>query len=251
VNSEQAKEILLLYRPGMDEAEDPDFAAALELSRREPQLAEWFRQHREFQQAMCSRFQQIAVPEGLKEQILSERKSATTASRRQTLMVAGFSAAVFCAVLLVLTLHHRQPGEDNSFAHYRAMMIGKVRRDYPKMDIETNNLEAIHTYLAAQGRGDYVLTPGLAQSAGTGCAVFDWHQKKVTMVCFNSGRNGPGKTPDVFLFVVDASALNHVPQTNQAQVETINRLPTATWSAGGKVYMLTASGDEQFLRHYF
>ena len=68
--SSEAREILLLYRPGTAEAADPQMAEALELARQDPELGRWFEQHRAFQKAMRAKFQQIEVPAHLKASLL-------------------------------------------------------------------------------------------------------------------------------------------------------------------------------------
>src|SRR4029079_15043537 len=45
MNTQQAKEILSLYRPGTADAEDPSFAEALRLCERDPELERWFSEH--------------------------------------------------------------------------------------------------------------------------------------------------------------------------------------------------------------
>jgi hypothetical protein len=52
MNSEQAKEILLLFRPGTADRDDPEFAAALEQTTRNRELADWFAEHCARQQAI-------------------------------------------------------------------------------------------------------------------------------------------------------------------------------------------------------
>ena len=70
MNSSEAKEVLLLYRPGTADAADPQIAEALELARRDPELGRWFEQHRAFQKAMRAKFRQIEVPAHLKTSLL-------------------------------------------------------------------------------------------------------------------------------------------------------------------------------------
>src|SRR5438045_2813900 len=75
MNSQQAKEILGLYRPGTADQQDADFAAALALAKSDATLQGWFEEHCALQAALQAKFRQIPIPEGLKEQILSERKA--------------------------------------------------------------------------------------------------------------------------------------------------------------------------------
>ena len=88
MNSQDAKQILLLYRPSVDR-DDPDFAEALALTKVDAELDAWFKQHCSFQNAASSAFRQIPVPEALKEQILSERKAHLTLTSRRRAIVAA------------------------------------------------------------------------------------------------------------------------------------------------------------------
>jgi len=71
VNPKEAKAILLLYRPGTADAEDPQIAQAMEVARRDPELGRWFTNHRRFQEAMRRKFRQIKVPSRLKIALLA------------------------------------------------------------------------------------------------------------------------------------------------------------------------------------
>ena len=247
MNSEQAKEILLLYRPGTDDREEPEIAEALDVTRRDPELAAWFAQHCAFQEAAAGAFQRIPVPEGLREQILSERKAHFNFSFKKPIAVFAVAMAV---IVLSFTIAHfySMPSENNQFANFRTRMAGKILREYPtKMDLETNDMAAIQTFLASKGHGNYSLPPQLlAHVTGTGCAILPWHGQRVSMVCMNSGKNGVPKTPDLFLFIIDRSALESPPESSPQKV-VVNGLASASWSSGDRTYVLLASGDASSL----
>ncbi len=250
MNSRQAKEILFFYRPGTADCDDPQFAPALELVGRDPELAAWFEQHCALHQALCSKFKQISVPEGLKEQILSERKVRTVrhAQRKATLLAVG-AAALF--LLIGIGAWHLQPPADNSFGSFQSRMARKVLREYPTMDLATDDLGQIRQYLARNGpHGDYVLPKPLEKTAGSGCAIFPWHGRSVAMVCFNSRKDATPKGPDLFLFIVDRSAVAQAPTANSPQFAQIKSLATASWSSGDKTYLLAGLGNEKFLKQY-
>src|SRR5689334_12918694 len=144
VNSEQAKDVLLLYRPGTDDGQDPEIAQAIEVTKRDPELAAWFAQHCAFQEAAAGAFQRIPVPEGLREQILSERKAHFNLGFKKP--IAVFAVAMAVIVLSFTIVHfYSRPAENNQFANFRTRMAGMVLRTYPRMDLETNNLAAIHS----------------------------------------------------------------------------------------------------------
>ena len=250
MNSRQAKEILFFYRPGTADRDDPEFAPALELASHDPELAAWFEQHCALHQALRSKFKQISVPEGLKEQILSERKALTArhAQRKSALLAAG-AAALF--LLIGIGAWYLQPPPDNSFGAFQSRMARKVLREYPTMDLATDDLGQIRQYLARNGpHGDYVLPKPLEKTAGTGCAIFPWHGRSVSMVCFNSTKKTTPKGPDLFLFIVDRSALAQAPAANSPLFTQIKSLATASWTSGDKTYLLAGLGNEQFLKQY-
>ena len=253
MNSQEAKEILLLYRPGLDR-EDPEFAEALALAQADPEMAAWFQQHCAFQNAAASAFNDISVPDGLKEQILSERKAhPTLSSRRRALVAAGSLAVIALAGFFTFrTLVPPSTPRDYTFANFHDRMMATIIR-YPKMDLETNDLQALRQNLSEHGQTNLVFTPALNKTAGTGCATLDWYDKPVAMICFNSGRNGRPKSPDLFLFIADKSSVQNPPSGTPviARAHGMKNLISASWSSGNKVYVLGALGDEAFLKEYF
>jgi hypothetical protein len=246
VNSEQAKEILTLYRPGTADSSDPDFSVALGQAKRDPELGRWLEQHCAGYERTREKFRQIPVPAGLKEQILSERKIHTTKQVRLkvALAVATFAVAVGLGVLIGTI--HLTPREDLTFNGFRNRMAKTVSRgDYPVMDLVGADLKQIHGYLAANERGDYALPPTLERTRTTGCALLKWQNNPVAMICFNSGRNKDPKQPDLFLFIITRAQVPGAPQGKVPQYTQLNQLTTASWSAGDKTYILgTLSGRD-------
>src|SRR5215831_12326031 len=101
MTAQQAKEILTLFRPDSFDAADPEFTEALQLCERDPQLKRWFDEHCAVYRELRARFRQIAVPEGLKEQILAERKVHTTPFRSRLKLFAAAAAAITALAVLV------------------------------------------------------------------------------------------------------------------------------------------------------
>jgi len=250
VNVNEAKTILLLYRPGTADAEDPQIAAALALAQREPELARWLEEHCARHEALRAKFRQILLPAGLKEQIISEQAAR---GRRLSWRPRLVLAAVAAVVLLALLVTRRLPGHpgDDTLAIYQNRMAGLALRGYG-MDLTTNDPVQIRAYLMAkQAPADYVLPAALQQAAVTGCAVEGWQNVKVTMICFRTGRPLPPNQPsDLWLFVVDRAALKDAPPAGRPQFSRVNRLTTAVWAQGDKVYLLGAEGAEPLLRQF-
>ncbi len=250
MNSQQAKENLLLYRPGVADPDDPEFAEARDFAQRDPELARWFEEHCQLQEALHAQFSQIQVPEGLKEQILSERKVHTRPNFARKALRLSAAVAVALLVLSAILVYFWQPADDNNFANFRNRMASNVLRQYPKMDLETNDLNQIHQYLARQGQGDYVLPQGLEKAVATGCATLSWHERELAMVCFNSGHSAQPNEPDLFLFIIERSAVQKAPPEVPELVRLSRRFTTASWTSGNKAYVLGARGDEKLLRTY-
>jgi hypothetical protein len=250
MNNSEAKEVLLLYRPGTSDREDPEFAEALALAQRDPELAHWFEEHCAFQEALRLKFRQIPVPEGLREQIVSERKVQNSLPlRRKTAVVA---LALAMAVLLgVGTKFYLRPHEDKTLTGLRNRMAN-TWRIYPRMDLETNDSAKIKQFLAEKGQGDYVLLPRLEKTATTGCAMLRWQNKPVTMICFNSGRTPGNHDPDLFLFIVAAVDVPGAPRPGVGPIlEHSGKYASASWTSEGKTYVLETRGDESALGNYF
>jgi hypothetical protein len=249
VNSREAKEILMVVRPGTADEHEPDVMEALALVRSgaEPELGHWYEEHRAMQLALRDKFRQLRVPDGLKQQILSERKAYFSLPFRRRLVLASAVLVLLLGATwaVKLAIGHSPP---DRFADYRARMAGMIQRQYPKMDLETDDLGQIRQFLTKhQSHGDFVNTEGLSKTANTGCALLTWHDHPVTMVCFTSGRKPV--TSDVFLLVIDKSGLKDAP--TKPEFSQMRKLATLSWSAGDKTYVLAGLGNEDFLKQYY
>lgn len=252
MNLNEAKELLLIYRPGTANADDPQMAEALALARSNPELARWLEAQNTQQAALRAKFSQITVPTGLKEQIISEyaasRRTPATLTRWRS---AGLALAALALLLgmLAMVWHPRSlPG--NSLVYYQDEMVRIALSAYA-MDLETNNAAPIHSYLDQQSAPDFKLPTPLEQTALTGCAVRVWNGAKVSLVCFRTGKPlPPDAKSDLWLFVVDKEMVQNVPSTPSPTVAKVNRLMTATWTEGGKLYFLGVEGQEGDIRKY-
>jgi hypothetical protein len=72
MNTREAKEILLLYRGPIDDS-DPQFHAALDYAKTDPELGEWLRQQTECYDLIRARLRGIEPPLGLAEKIVRRR----------------------------------------------------------------------------------------------------------------------------------------------------------------------------------
>ena len=251
MNPDEAKTILLLYRHGTADAEDPQIAEALALAKHDPELAGWLMAHCARQFVIGEKMRQITVPAGLKEQIISEQAaSEKRISARQKMQFAAVLAILLLfGTLAVFWLPHRAP--EDTLTIYQNQMAGVALRGYA-MDLMTNNPAAIRAYLAQNhAPADFVLPAPLQQATLTGCAVENWQGVKVSMICFHTGKPlAPGAASDLWLFVVDRASVKNAPAGAAAQFAKVNRLITATWTQGDKLYLLGIEGEEPAIKTY-
>lgn len=243
---------MLLYRRGTADAEDPEIAGALELAIQDPVLTRWLAEHRAQQEALRSGIRKIAVPAGLKEQIISEQAARAKVGVRRQRMVFAMAAFVILAALAILTprwFPHRQ--SDDTYAIYRNRMAGVALRGYG-MDLTTNSPESVRAYLAQnQAPADYILPGPLEKTAVAGCAIENWQGAKVSMICFRTGNPlPPGQQSDLWLFVIDRSRVKDAPPADSRQYAQVSRLRMVTWTDGDRLYVLGMEGDEQKLQQY-
>jgi hypothetical protein len=250
VNRDEAKNILLLYRPGTADAADPQIAEALALAKYDPELTLWLDKICAQQEALREKFRQIPVPAGLEEQIISEQAAQTKIISFPRNLALATATAI--AALIILTLFWFRPhAKDDTFAIYQDQMASVALRGYT-MDLATNNPAPIRVYLAQnEAPSDFGLPASLEKIEVTGCAIEGWQHAKVSMICFRTGRPlPPGQSSDLWLFVIDRAAMKNAPEENTRQFARVNKLMTATWTDGGKIYFLGTEADEATLRKY-
>src|ERR1039457_6927593 len=97
MNRDEIKQVLLLYRPGSADAEDPQIAEALALAKSDTELAPWLENHCARQSALRAKFRQVEPPAGLREQIISEH--AASRRRNASRHVLRFALAGALALL--------------------------------------------------------------------------------------------------------------------------------------------------------
>lgn len=242
MNRQEAKEILLLYRPGTVDNLDPSVAEALSLAQQDKELATWFEQHKAFQQIMRTKLRQLEAPEHFKAALLAEKKIIRPAIWRQNPVWLAAAAAI--ALLVGYLGFWQRSNIPDHFADYRKMMVAKAEGQYG-MQWDTSDMAELRKHFAEQGApADYRLPEGLEKSQLLGGVKLTWRTHPVAMICFQHSDKKP-----VWLFVMDNAAVKDAPPVRE--INKVDRFQTVSWTGGNRIYILTGPDERGFGTKYF
>ncbi len=246
MDSREAKAILACYRPGVDDPSGEPLASALEQARRDPELESWLARETALDGAIAAKLRASMVPENLRARILAGRPAPSApAWWRRPLVVLAPLAVAAVATVAILVLYGRPAS--GGFAGYRAEMVALVSGDY-KLDVESGDLKRLEEFFAARGwPADYAVPATLRDYPLEGGMAVTWRGEKVSVVCFGAEDD---EDKDLWLFVIEASALPDAPSTTVPVLAPVAKLTTASWRSGDKTYLLVGRGDEGSLRAF-
>jgi hypothetical protein len=238
MNNQEARLILQAYRPGGEDANNPQFAEALEQARRDPELQKWFAEQIALEARLQARLETaIPIPRELKTELLTLRKISRPAAwwfRPWRLAVAATAV-----LLLGVGLFFLLPRHQTQLASFRGMMAFYAAQKRGHVVFESHDFAAIREWLQSRGVStNFDLPTALPERSTEGCRVVDWNGHKATMLCFV--RNGA----HMDLFVMDRAGLPDLPENSAPQYAAAGGLVTAVWSKGEKVYLLTGEKKE-------
>ena len=244
MDSRQAKEILDLYRPGVDD-DDPQFAEALAQAQRDPELGRWLEEQRALYAAIRSKMKNIPVPLDLRDRILGERKLVRPVVWWRSQFAMGAAAVlVICLSIYFIVAQLRSPAyRVTYFPAFRDQMVYFVAARY-KYDIRSDSFDVLRQQFVRNGwPSDYVVPPHIAELGVEGGCLMRWREHKVSMLCLRAPNHR-----GVWLCIIERAALPDGPKQSVPQIAVTDGLPTASWTENGKTYLLIAEGDEPFLR---
>ena len=242
MNNLEARRILELYRPGLDDG-DPQFADALALARRDPQLGRWLEEHAALHMAIRGKLKAVEVPADLQQRLL--RRPPTVRRAGVWWLRPSMAAAAATVVLVALALFWARSRESVSFVAFRAEMVAFVSEDY-KLDLQTESFEQVRRALIDNDYPSLAsLPPAMAKLELEGGCRLHWRGHKVALICTEAAEDH-----DVWLFLVDRAAVPDAPLQKSLRFATLGRMATATWTQDDLVYLLVVEGDEETLRRY-
>jgi hypothetical protein len=243
MNRDQARHILLDYRPELDEPE-AQTQAALDLAMRDNELNRWFIEQQSLRRTIRAELHSIMPPPDLKQTILVHGKSKLAGPAWWRAEFAWAAAAAIALLIAVAALWLRPQSESLDFAAFQARMTGFAVREY-RMDILTNDPQEIRRYLAERGSpSDYLLPTGLQAAQPIGGARLSWQGHPVSMICFDLNERDM-----LYLFILPESAIQEGrPPPGIPQFTPSKGLMTASWSREQQVYLLAGPLSIEVLR---
>jgi hypothetical protein len=157
------------------------------------------------------------------------------------LAAVAFILASLGAILLMI------PQRPTQLASFRDTMARSSLQEQGHVEFESHDVASIQQWLQSKNMPTNFDLPAALQ-AGTpqGCRVVDWNGHQATMICFIVN----GEHMD--LFVMDRAGLPDFPENGAPQFASADGLMTATWTGGGKVYLLTGQNQavlQKILQH--
>lgn len=239
MNNEEAKLILRAYRSGGQDAGEPVFREALEQAQRDPALARWFAHERAVDSRIGAKLRMaIDTPDNLKMQLLAQSRIARPEFKRQRRRWQ-FALAAAITLLLTLTAIWFRPAE-GGFDRYRAQMADFAAIRLDGLDLLSRDMVEVRRWLARNhSHADLLLPAGLDGKSSLGCRLLEWKGRKVSLICFELDNRRVGH-----LLVIDEAAFKAAPGASP-QFHQVGEVATASWSRGGKTYVVASQGASQ------
>lgn len=269
---QEARCRLAARRPnGADDA-DPVISEALTLLRQNPKTEDWVRLEQSSDQQIAAQLRQVKPPPDLRERLLAGRpltyaaalspdqpapkriyppRAPVTAPRKAPwpwgLIGAGVAAALAVAATFVMVDRHNQAvalAAESSTLAFEQFAAGYLNQN-PNIvfDFPTSDYSRITAWLEAQpGAVKFTAPTSLARGGTHGCKVFDWNDRKVTLVCFRVANSQLA----VHVMAINRDQLSDSPvNANPLNVAGWN---TAAWIAGDVTYVALTKLDSTSLR---
>jgi hypothetical protein len=243
---QEAKLILQFYRPGGEDDADPFFAEALELARTDGELGEWFAGQQVFDASVARALQTEIPPADLRASIIARKSSLPEASPGKKPLSLFWWVAMTASIMLLggiamflagpnLPSQGDEGNPTMTVASFTRQALDIKEQGRISLGMQSTDPAQLRTWLAERGApAGFVIPPGLKGIPSLGCQSYTMGATKVSLVCFSLGNN-----KIAHLFIVDKSALSDASNQSQPDLRAENGLAFATWTSGGKSYVLT------------
>lgn len=242
---DEAKTLLGLFRPDLDDPADPLFSGAFTLLESDQELAAWFKQEKAFDEEVRNAISSVAPPPALRTALLAEDKIIRPSffSRGHLLPVALAAAAAVALLIGVTWLMRPSSVVTDPALAALALKIPALTDAHEHPLASSGDFTPIRKWLAEQGgAADFVIPEGLQHAAGVECEVAEIEGKKVTILCFDLGGDRTAH-----LYVVGPS--NGKPEADlPPSFFELEGVAVAGWRENGLAYFLAERGPLESIR---
>jgi hypothetical protein len=247
MDNREAQFILSAYRPGGQDAADPQFLEALDQARRDPLLERWFSDSIAFDKAVTEKLCAVEVPEGLRESLLAGGKASRPFRWTRPFVRWAIAAAlVLAAITGSLVVREGAKPRLAAWQSNALTVISTVVAGESKFDFQAHAPSELISWLAANRAPVAQKIPQrLIGLQSLGCKTFSWNGIPASVVCFMREDGGL-----VHLVVTTAAAQKRAGTEGDPQIVTQGPWTTATWRSGDDVYMVALEGSRDQLQSY-
>jgi len=242
MNSQEAKRILEMYRPGGADASDPRFAEALKQLRHERKLAFWFNEQKAFDGVVASGVKAITVPADLKASLLANQRVVRFPLLQDWRVRAAVAAVVVILAAVAGTVFGNGPMQ---FADLRQQLIDQAWSADGHLDIESHDWNQVKTWLDRHSAvADFTLPPALAELSLHGGKMVEVNGRHIPFVCLADGPK------HLHLFVMSDQNLRDLPPMGAPDFEKCGAWKTTSWQQGDKTFVLTGMNYQTFVSRF-
>src|SRR5215468_10613770 len=150
MNRDEAKYILRVYRSSGEDASDPQFQEALELSRQDPELARWFAEEQALDAQIAGKLRSFPVSPEIKNQLLVARKIIRPVPWwKKPAKLTAIAAVVALAALGTMWVINRERSRsaESDFADFRQVMAKASQDMSQHLDVMGLSAEELRQWI--------------------------------------------------------------------------------------------------------
>lgn len=250
MNRDEARLILGAFRPGGADAADPRVRAALELTKSDPELSQWFAGQQAFDARMAQSLQGVPIPSDLRERLLDHRPRVTRrpvawwrpAWGSWQVRAAAAAVIVLIGSAVAGALSQRGPSR---FADFRKELVEESWAGQSHLAYRSSDLLRVRQWLAQNGGPAAFKLPGeFHQHRLQGCNMIDVGGTPVAVLCFAH------QSRHLHLLVTEGIQFADLPKAGTPDFERCGHWKTAAWQDGRRTYVLTGMTYPAFVNKF-
>jgi hypothetical protein len=253
MNSQEAKRLLEMLRPGGEDSADPQFTKALQQAESDPELGRWLAEQKTFDQGIARSLKGVPVPAELRNTLLAivpkeqEKENVLRPlfplwSRWRDWRVTTAAAAIVLLASFGFVL--AQYNKPTAFSEFRRELLKEAWGSEAHLEFRSTSFARVRQWLFSQGIADVKLPAGFKEMHVQGCQIVEVGTHRVPMFCLVEG------SKHLHLFVVEGAQLAGLPQRGLPDFERCGPLKTAAWQQGDRTYLLSGLKSYAFVTKF-